>query len=194
MNDSRVSFSRNAAGFSTEQLVEEWDSDVGDWIPNFRQIYDLNEQNRIAERRDEGWNPDANAGQGGWEPAQRTSSTYDGQGNALVSTTEFWDEDTAELLPVESQHEHVRRWPRGPAGVRVNRFLTGTFGFSLRYTFEYDGAGNTTRRVIESYNQSSGEWGKLDSSVVDYTTATEEETQDLEQRGTRPRTVARATG
>lgn len=176
-NQSRVSWTRNSAGFATEQLVQSWDDVADEWVPEARTTYTLNSQNRPEEALTEAWDPDANGGQGGYEPAQRVTSTFDGDGNTLTRTTEIWD-GTWVLW-----NRSTMSYENGNLVQQVFEsldFFTGMFGPSLRTTFEYDGAGNTVSRVRESYDDATSSWENSSRRLWTYD-GNGFETEDLEQ-------------
>jgi hypothetical protein len=97
-----------------------------------------------------------------------------------TSTTEFWDSDTNEYF-LWSRSSYTYESGR----VRVQTFestdfFTGTFGPSLRYTFDYDGSGNTTQRLHETYDDTAGDWVNWGLKQWSYD-GNGQETEDLEQ-------------
>ncbi|NNE46580.1 MAG: T9SS type A sorting domain-containing protein [Rhodothermales bacterium] len=179
LNESRVGYTRNSAGVPTERLIDEWEAVSETWLPGLRTTYLLNDQNRSEESLDEAWNPDANGGQGDWEPSRRVLGTYDGDGNSLVRTTELWDDSTNEWFVwfrSTSTYENGRRVQLVSESID---FFTGMLGFSLRNSFEYDGAGRTTRRIVETYDDATSEWKNSTARVWTYD-GQGQETEDLE--------------
>ncbi len=180
MNSSRVAWTRNSAGFATEQLIESWDAAGGVWSPEGRTTFDLNSQNRSELTLTEGWNPDANGGQGGYEPAQRVTSTYDGDGNALTRTTEIWDEGSGTWL---LWNRSTSSYENGNLVQQTSEsldFFTGMLRPSLRTNFEYDGAGRTISRIRETYDDATSAWENSSRRLWTYD-GNGFETEDLEQ-------------
>jgi hypothetical protein len=158
LDESRVTFTRNASGREIGLLIEDWHVASESWIPSYRQSTTLDSNGRAVERIDEQWDPDANGGQGGWAPALRVTFTWNDQNRIIVSMTEFWDEDSGDYI-IYSRLTTTY----DASGERVEQqvFESGLFGPlspSLRYSFEYDEDGNTIRRLYESYNTLAGEF------------------------------------
>ncbi|MBT8400266.1 MAG: hypothetical protein KJO98_07305, partial [Rhodothermia bacterium] len=179
-NQSRISWTRNSAGFATEQLIESWDDVAGAWTPEGRTTFTLNSQNRAEETLTEGWDPDANGGQGGYEAVQRVTSTFDGDGNTLTRTTEIWDDGSGTWM---LWNRSTMTYENGNMVQQVFEsfnFFTGMFGPSLRTSFEYDGAGNTVSRVRETYDDAMSAWENSSRRLWTYD-SNGFETEDLEQ-------------
>ncbi len=180
LNQSRVAWTRNSAGFATEQLIESWNDATGVWMPEARTTFTLNSQNRAEETLTEGWDPDANGGQGGYEPVQRVTSTFDGDGNTLTRTTEIWDEGSGTWFLWNRSTSSYENGNLIQQVFESLNFFTGMFGPSLRTNFEYDGAGRTISRIRETYDDATSAWENSSRRLWTYD-GNGIETEDLEQ-------------
>lgn len=180
-DETRLTYTRNSSGISTGYLAEEWDEGSGAWVPSLRQVSTLDANNRATESLTEAWDTEANGGLGDWAPLSRISRTWNDQGRVLVSTTEYWDDGSGAYF-IYSRSTNTY----DASGTRVDQtvFESGLFGPlepRLRYTFEYDGAGRTTRRFHETYDSGSGTFQNYGDRRWTYD-SNGEEVEDLELR------------
>lgn len=155
VDEVRLTHNRDDQGREIDRLFEEWDVDAQDWIPSLRQTWQRDENGRAVESLDEEWNPDANGGEGAWEPLRRVSTTYNNQGNALISTTEFWDDGEYFIFS-----RRTRTYDASGEVLLQEMTESGLFGPvvpSFRYSYSYEG-GRVAEIFTENHNSTTQEW------------------------------------
>jgi hypothetical protein len=180
ITESRVSYTTNDAGIPVELLIEDWDATAEALVPSFRRVTNRNEQNQAVETLDEGWEPTLNGGQGGWEPLQRGTLTFNAQGRVVTSVSEFWDDDAGAYMI----------WSRSlntydSSGlVLVKRVfesaLFGPLAPSILNSYVYDSNGNLTEQVTQTYDDATSEWVDWRMYLTTYD-SNGEEIEDLRQ-------------
>ncbi|MFV1981138.1 MAG: hypothetical protein ACC655_08305, partial [Rhodothermia bacterium] len=152
VSEDRTSFERDDAGFPTVLLVGTRDPDTGEFVPSFRRTTTRDTGNSTIENLDEEWNPDANDGQGAYEPLQRSFLALNDQGNVVNSITEFWDEDLGAYVIL---FRSTNTYDSSGQVLEERLFESALFGPlapALLTTYKYDGSGRIVEELVKSYN------------------------------------------
>jgi hypothetical protein len=166
LDETRVVQSYNDDGYLIEQLLEDWDETGEVWVSGTRVTHTRDDMNRSLQTLYEDWDADANGGAGDWVSLQRFVRTYNAQGNTLVSTTEIWDEDE-EMYLIFSRTTNTY----DASGETVLESLSESdFFASSRRTYTYDGDGNVTEEVRQSFDDMTSAWVNSSRELNTYDT------------------------